>query len=234
MTTPWGRKAAALYDSSYAAVYRRHDDEIVDVEAYLGFARWLQRAGSGFGHAIDVLDLGCGTGRFFSAVPNVRSLVGIDASAAMLERARHPLDAERLDVPPTLVHADFLAHEFGASQFDLIYSIGVLAEHTPLDEAIVAKVARWLRPRGRFAFTTVHPDSPSIPRTMRRLVGRAVEPLARGPLRRGLRARLMSGGLYADEQRVRDLLAAFRIESLERLTSEAHLHVLCVAERIAG
>ena len=47
--------------------------------------------------------------------------------------------------------------------FDLVYSIGVLAEHVPLDAAIVERVWRWLKPDGRFAFTTVDPESPDVP-----------------------------------------------------------------------
>jgi len=46
---------------------------------------------------------------------------------------------------------------------------------------------------------------------------------------------LLAGGLYADEARVRELLAeGFAIESLERVESEAHLHCLCVARRVHG
>jgi 2-polyprenyl-3-methyl-5-hydroxy-6-metoxy-1,4-benzoquinol methylase len=113
-----------------------------------------------------------------------------------------------------------------------VYSIGVLAEHVPLDEAVVAAVASWLKPGGRFAFTTVHPASPSIPRTIGRRVGEWLAPVAPGEVGRRLRARLLAGGLYADQQRVRELLdAAFEVISIEPFQSEAHLHCLCVARR---
>src|SRR5213075_1721927 len=113
-----------------------------------------------------VLDLGCGTGRYFSALTNVRSIVGIDASSAMLSEARRPMHEDRVPTNDVaLVDGDFLTYEFGADRFDFVYSVGVLAEHTPLDASLVGRVARWLRPGGRFAFTTVHPESPSIPRT---------------------------------------------------------------------
>jgi hypothetical protein len=116
------------------------------------------------------------------------------------------------------------------------YSIGVLAEHSPFDETIVARVKRWLKPGGRFAFTTVHPLSFSVPRTLKRRIGEwllrwaAVAPPA---LRRVLRARLMGDGLYADEERVRDVLAAadLAVESLEPFESDVHLHVLAVARK---
>ena len=57
----------------------------------------------------------------------------------------------------------------------------------------------------------------------------------RGKVRRGLRRRLLAGGLYADEERVRELLRPrFAVESLERIESEAHLHCLCVARKVSG
>src|SRR5205085_5267030 len=99
---------------------------------------------------------------------------------------------------------DFLQHEFQPGEFDLVYSIGVLGEHSPFDEAIASRVARWLAPGGRFAFTTVHPSSPSVPRTMKRRVAERLLPAVPPPWRRGVRDRLMSGGLHADEPRVRE------------------------------
>jgi hypothetical protein len=56
----------------------------------------------------------------------------------------------------------------------------------------------------------------------------------RGKTRQRLHDRLMSGGLYADEEYVRRLLEpCFAIESLTRMRSEAHLHALCVARALA-
>src|SRR4029077_19956601 len=81
----WGRKAEALYQPSYAREYRRHDEGLDKVAAYEMFCSWLRDVSLSFGRTIDVLDLGCGTGRYFCAVSNVRTLVGFDASPAMLE-----------------------------------------------------------------------------------------------------------------------------------------------------
>lgn len=234
--TPWAEKAAALYDDAYAARYRSHDDTLATSGPYLAFVAWLQSVCDRFTPPIDALELGCGTGRYFSSVRGVRTLVGIDASPAMLELARQPFQANLITAERvSLVQGDLLTHDFGEAAFDLVYSIGVLAEHVPLDKALVSRVTRWLRPGGRFAFSTVHPDSPSVPRTMGRVLGRLVAPWAPDPLKRALRERLMSGGLYADETRVKELLApGFAIESLERFVSEAHLHCLCVARKVSA
>jgi SAM-dependent methyltransferase len=232
--TPWGAKAASLYDGEYAARYRSHDDGLVESAAYQAFVVWLQRVCEMWSSPFDALDLGCGTGRYFCALRGARTLVGFDASPAMLVQARHPLHQDRITAGAiTLVEGDLMAQDFGADKFDLVYSIGVLAEHVPLQPALVASVARWLRPGGRFAFSTVHPESASVPRTLTRRLGSSLGPLLPTPFKQALRGRLLAGGLYADEPRVRELLAeAFAIESLERMQSEAHLHCLCVARKV--
>ena len=229
--TEWGRKAADLYAADYARRYRQHDEELTHVEAYRAFCGWLGEICRRFTQPIDALDLGCGTGRYFAALQNVNALTGLDASGAMLAEAAHPVDASHITAKTIrLVEGDVLTQEFPPDSFDLVYSIGVLAEHTPFDDRIVANVAGWLRRGGRFAFTTVHPESSSIPRTAGRTIGRALLPLAPPPLRGWLRNRLTAGGQYADEQLIRERLdSRFAVESMSRLESEAHLHCLCVA-----
>lgn len=235
-TSPWAVKASTLYDRAYARRYRAHDDEFQNSEPCRRFADWLRQVCLTFAPPIDVLDLGCGTGRYFWALTGVRELVGIDASPAMLAEARSPYNADRITAATvTLVEGDLFGHEFEPARFDLVYSIGVLAEHVPFDSAVVAHVSRWLRPNGRFAFTTVHPESPSIPQTLTRRVGRSLAAIAPPTAAQRIRRRLMSGGLYADEARIEQLMGgAFAIESLRRFESEAHLHCWCVARRNAA
>ena len=225
-------KAAALYDQQYAERYRAHDDTLTDSGPYRGFVAWLQRVCDQFRQPIDALELGCGTGRYFSALRNVRSIVGLDASADMLAMARTPYRAGAITAEKiTLVHGDLFTQPLDDSAFDLVYSIGVLAEHAPFNQDVASRVHRLLRPGGRFAFSTVHPDSPSIGKTLGRTIGRALSTLP-GPFRQPLRERLMSGGMYADEARVADVLTpAFEVRSIERFVSEAHLHCLCVARK---
>lgn len=231
--SPSAQKAAALYDHGYAERYRAHDDTLTDSGPYLGFVAWLQRVCRQFSAPIDALELGCGTGRYFSALIGVRSITGIDASADMLEMAKTPYRADQITAERvTLIHGDLVTHHFADASFDLVYSIGVLAEHAPFDSEVAGHVHRTLKPGGRFAFSTVHPDSPSITATAGRSVGRALAPLMPGPIKRRLRERLLSGGMYADEARIRDVLSpGFLIESIERFVSEAHLHCLCVARK---
>ena len=230
-STPWAERAARLYDEAYARRYRECDDGLVDVGATRALAEWLRDVTNRFARPIDVLDLGCGTGRYFFALENVRRLVGLDASDAMLEEAKRPPHEDLVRAESiTLVHGDLLTHTFANQEFDLVYSVGVLAEHTPLTRDLVQRVHRWLRPGGRFAFTTVHPDSPTVSRGFARRLAHALHPLTPGPLGRALHTRLMAGGMYADERWVRtQLTPGFTVETMERFTSEVHLHVRVVA-----
>ena len=225
-------KAAALYDQRYAERYRAHDDTLTDSGPYLGFVAWLQRVCDQFRRPIDALELGCGTGRYFSALKNVRTLVGLDASADMLAMARTPYRADAITAEQiTLIHGDLFTQPLEDGAFDLVYSIGVLAEHAPLNHAVALRVHRLLKPGGRFAFSTVHPDSPSVGKTLGRTIGRLIATLP-GPFQQPMRERLLSGGMYADEARIDELLTpAFAVESIERFISEAHLHCLCVARK---
>jgi len=227
----WGARAARLYDDEYARRYFAYDDQAVRNPVGVSLAAWLGELCRRFDHTIAVLDVGCGTGRFFPALTNVREIVGVDASPAMLARAGERVAATCLPAAVSLIEGDVETIRLEAGHFDLAYSIGVLAEHVPLTQRLAARVAGWLAPDGRFAFTAVHPESPSIGLTRRRRIGRAVLPWTAGPAREWLRARWLGRGLYADEEYVRRVVghAGFRLESLERFVSEEHLHCLVVA-----
>lgn len=231
---PWARKAEALYDDAYARKYRDRDEALLEEATYQNLVAWLKQVCGRFHHRIDVLDLGCGTGRYFWGVDNARSLVGFDASAAMLAEARYPVRADRIGAREIrLVRGDLATQAFPDCSFDLVYSIGVLAEHVPLDAAIVDRIWRWLKPNGRFAFTTVDPQSPDVPQTLQRQLAGLVLPIAPGPLGRALHRRLMSGGMYGDERWIREVLSGqFAIESLEQFRSDVHLHGRCVARKV--
>jgi SAM-dependent methyltransferase len=235
LRTEWGARAAGLYTADYARRYRSTDDAIRHGALVECFGAWIGRTCESFGREISVLDLGCGTGRYFWALRHVEELIGIDVSAAMLAEARRPVDAG--DLRPgsiELVEADFLTYQFDPGKFDLVYSIGVLGEHVPLEDGIVARVWSWLAPGGRFAFTAVHRASFSVPRTMQRRAGEWLMPVTAGAARTSLRKRLLAGGLYVDEPYVRELMAGggFEIESLEQHESDVHLHCLCVARKV--
>jgi SAM-dependent methyltransferase len=227
----WGSRAARLYDEEYARRYCDYDERAIRNPVGVSFSTWLASLCGRFDRPIAILDLGCGTGRFFPALTNVREVVGLDASPAMLARACARAAASGLTGAITLIQGDVDTVRLQTGRFDLAYAIGVLAEHVPLTPQLAARVREWLAPGGIVAFTTVHPDSPSIGLTARRRLGRAVLPWTAGRIRTLMRRRWLGYGLYADEEYVRDVLtgAGFHIESLERFVSEEHLHCRVVA-----
>jgi len=112
-STRWADRASALYDEAYARRYRAHDEEFEQSGPCRDFASWLEQVCRSLPAPIDVLDLGCGTGRYFWALSGVRNLVGIDASAAMLAEAQAPYNASRITAASvTLIHDDIFSHRF--------------------------------------------------------------------------------------------------------------------------
>ena len=225
---------AALYDADYARRYRTRDEELESVGSYHELVRWIGEVCHRFDRPIDVLDLGCGTGRYFLGLRNVNTLTGLDASEPMLAEAAHPTRAGDITARKiALVKGDLATHAFADNSFDLVYSIGVLAEHVPLTRTLVARVARWLKPGGRFAFTTIDPQSPDVPKPMPRRIASALLPVAPGAAGEFLHQRLMVGGMYADERWIRAMLnGLFAIESIDRFQSDVHLHGRCVGRKI--
>ena len=223
---------AALYDQEYAKRYRDRDDELDAVGSYQELVNWIGGVCDRFSHPIDVLDLGCGTGRYFWGLRNVKTLTGLDASAPMLAQAKTPTHADRIVAARIeLINGDLASQQFPAGSFDLVYSIGVLAEHVPLNRSLVERVAHWLKPGGRLAFTTVDPQSPDVPKTAARRLASAVLPAVPGDAGRRLHERLMAGGMYGDARWIRQQLdGLFTIETLEQYQSDVHLHGRCVAQ----
>lgn len=101
-----------------------------------------------------VLDVGCGTGQILAALGPGRGL-GIDASGAMIERARATF-AGRGELDFRTADAARLEDLPGHGEFDAVVSCDLL-EHVPAWEAVVDACARAVRPGGRIVLTTPSP-----------------------------------------------------------------------------
>jgi ubiquinone/menaquinone biosynthesis C-methylase UbiE len=153
------------YDAS-AEDYRNHDDVDVTGEDHRLFSSILAGICESFGKPISVLDIGCGTGRYFHCLRNVDRLVGMDVSDEMLMRARHPvLEHEVTARDIELLAANFYNHEFAPGSFDFIYSLGVFGNGCPVTPAVLQKFISWLRPGGCFYFDIM--DAANLPLTIR-------------------------------------------------------------------
>ena len=123
-----------------------------------------------------VLDVGCGFGTSTleaaeRVAPSGR-VVGVDISAAMLQRARQRVAAEGVD-NVELLHADAQAYPFETGSFDVVISrFGMMFFENP--QAAFANLARTLRPEGATGFR--------VP------TGSAQESMGRGRIRCGRRS----------------------------------------------
>jgi malonyl-CoA O-methyltransferase len=104
-----------------------------------------------------VLDLGCGTGHGAAALaarwPGAR-VIALDASSAMLEETARREGAGRIE----RVLAEAESIPLPGASVDLVFSNLMLPWCEDLD-AVFAEVARVLKPRGLFTFTTLGPDT---------------------------------------------------------------------------
>jgi len=104
-----------------------------------------------------ILDLGCGTGSGAKALaarwPQAR-VIALDASRAMLRGSGTLEASSRID----LLCADAETLPLADASFDLVFSNLLLPWCEDID-AVLAEVARVLRPRGVFTFTTFGPDT---------------------------------------------------------------------------
>lgn len=117
---------------------------------YLGRLVTALRPGS------SVLELGCGPGRpVAETLAPKHHFVGVDISESQLRMARRDVPRGRF------LHADITTVEFRAASFDAIVAFYSLIHLTMSDHpAVIAKIARWLRPGGVFVGNFVGRENP--------------------------------------------------------------------------
>jgi SAM-dependent methyltransferase len=125
-----------------------------------------------------VVDLGCGFGWFcrWAAEHGAASVVGIDLSERMLDRAR----AETTDAAVRYERADLDHVELAPGSADLVYSSLTLHYVVELDH-LLTQVGRALVPGGALVCSMEHPvaTAPSVPQFVADPAGRTVWPLDR-------------------------------------------------------
>jgi SAM-dependent methyltransferase len=180
-----------------AAEYRESDDVAKDSDAHAGKCEIIRDLSLRFDRAIDVLDLGCGTGRYFHCAENVRSLVGVDPSEHMLRHARDPVAGGNRHVH--LIRSTLHEIAFRPQTFDLVMCIGVLAFWCPLDKFVIRRVTQMLRPDGIFFSTLVEYQPRQV--TVKRRLASVARPVLFGSARRYVEARLQDFTISASRAR---------------------------------
>ncbi len=131
----------------WAAVYDH------DANPLLGLEEPAVRAAVGDVRGLNVLDLGCGTGRHALWLAAAGATVtGVDFSEGMLAEARRKRGAEAVRF---VVHDLHLPLPF-AAEFDLVVS-GLVLEHLRELDGFFAEARRVLKPGGRAVVSAMHP-----------------------------------------------------------------------------
>lgn len=144
-----------LYNRSYSEGYRKFDEEYISSPDYEHFAPIIKGISERFDRPIKVLEVGCGTGRYFHLLQNTYELTGIDISEHMLKLAENPTRSGEVDIAKiNLVKGSVFDHDFGNEKFDFIYSIGVLGEHAPFTLELCTKLYNMITDGGCL-YTTI-------------------------------------------------------------------------------
>ncbi len=230
----------SVFDKTGARHYREVDECMLQSASHRHYCQVLAGLSAGFERRISVLDAGCGSGRFFHCLRNVRHLLGVDMSPHMLDQARDPVRRAELDIETIeLRTADICRLELPERSFDLIYSIGVLGEYSPINAATLSNFFRLLEPGGKLFVTAVDtcsrlqmPES-TQPTLMRRGLRKGF-PLLPPPARQALNRRFRS--YYVAEEEMRALLQAsqftdFTITRYHHTSGWPGIHFDCLAQR---
>jgi 2-polyprenyl-3-methyl-5-hydroxy-6-metoxy-1,4-benzoquinol methylase len=113
---------------------------------------------TGFDKTLKIIDIGCGTGRHsIELAKRGYSLTGIDLSESLLQRARQKAQEAQLQI-------EFLKHDARALPFESQFDVAImlcegsfpLMETDEMNFEILKNVAKVLKPRSKFIFTTLN------------------------------------------------------------------------------
>jgi SAM-dependent methyltransferase len=223
-------RARQQYDQSYATGYRESDDLGINAPTHTDLGNLLTEVSMSFGRPITVIDLGCGTGRYFRCLRNVNSLIGVDVSPDMLRLARHPVGEDDILFPITLMCNSIADVNFADGSFDLVYAMGVFGHYLPLDAYILDNVSRMLKKGGKFVFTTVDVNSPTATSWKRR-AAEAFLPTLPSQLRLVVRARLRNFRISVEDLESLMERTHFSVNSLKTRHFASLTEFVCVAGR---
>ena len=186
-----GRKVRGYYDHERSKLYRKHDEDAVMGDEHKRTSKILKDISGSFNHKITVLDLGCGTGRFFHSLNNVERLVGVDVSPDMLREARNPVEIKDIKIKHIdLVCANILEFQFPDKTFDFIYSNGVLGEYSPFNEDVCEKLYLMLKSGGKLFFTVVDFSTKKQSRKLKRRFVEGIYPVMPSGVKKKLDVKL--------------------------------------------
>jgi SAM-dependent methyltransferase len=219
------QKLAEHVRASYrnaAAQYRKDDEIEISTDLHSHLSAILGSLSGSFARPITVLDVGCGTGRYFHCLKNVKRLVGIDVSQEMLGIARNPVLQEKITIEEIELRCEN-AHlaKFPTESFDMIYSLGMFGSGCPVTAEICNRFYDWLAPGGHLFFNAVSVATMPFARRVRRRIRNALYPVLPKPMKNALEAR--SAGVPFFGLSERELARIVRTTRFEKFTISSHL-----------
>ncbi|MEW6556102.1 MAG: class I SAM-dependent methyltransferase [Elusimicrobiota bacterium] len=198
--------------------YRKIDEEIKESEHRRHFGSKINELCRCYQKSINALDIGCGTGRYFSYFhENVEKLVGIDVSMEMLEIARNnPVDKENIKVKNIeLVCADIFDAEFADEEYDLICAIGVFGLKVPFNSYICNIIYQMLKREGSLFLTIMDKKSIQIKNSFSYNLAKIIATYL-SPVRKIFRHKLFSFyDFYMTENEIRQVFDKSEFESIK-------------------
>jgi len=221
--------ARKQYNREYAPRYRISDEVGLDNRMHITYCELLSTASGSFDYPISVLDWGCGTGRYFHCLKNVKCLTGVDASLDMLKEARNPVRQSEIRGTINLVCANMFELAFPRGVFDLVYCVGVIGDWCPLDPVLLEKARSMLKAAGKFVFTTIDALSPEA-MSWKRSAAYAIRPCLPSFLKRKVNVRLRS--FHITEEALKSLMDRSGFSEYEisrRYSPTGRIDLVCVA-----
>ena len=201
------------------------------------YRRVLEQTCLGNGSKLKILEIGCGTGLYFSCLSNVSKLVGLDVSEGMIERAKENLSKNfnHLKDVTTLINSGIEEFETN-DKLDFIYSIGTLGEYCAFDDKLFSKLIGLLSPGGSLFFTIVDAESyqPVKITNKKALFGRYILRVMPGFIKQKIGYKFVTtedfSFLFMTKQQILDIFNRYRhfIEwDLTLAKDKKHVHHIC-------
>ncbi len=129
-------------------------------EAYSVYAETLKGTCEKSTKPLSILELGCGTGRYFFFLSNVRKLTGVDISADMLKSAAQNIENNLPALVPVTNFVNSSIEAFNTNEkYDFIFSIGTLGEYCVFNTEVLTRILSYLNTNGFLFFTIVDSES---------------------------------------------------------------------------
>lgn len=216
------------HSADYARRYREDDERSKDDISHAGKCKIIRELSAAFKEPPTVLDLGCGTGRYFHCLAHPKLLIGVDPSEHMLRQAKNPVNHATAQV--RLIRGSLQDIEFKPGCFDIVLCIGVFGVTCPLDPFSFNHIAGFLKTNGTLFFTV--PEFLPVDQTWKKRLAQLVEPFLLGYAKRYVRLRLKK--FASSEKGVRQLFAGMfgnvQISHWQSGTGRVDLH--CIGQKL--